>query len=354
MLLTLCAEVKHRQDVAVLRQQRQQQQQQQKLERMTRLRKRTNGAVWQHSFRQTEKGAAADDLEATKLECEEAEFKEEIIRQRSRANSLKIEMFDSEPSVYKNSGDPVLKSPTKPAATVMGTPTCNRGWFADTNRWAPCPPSILRDINASHVTAHSITLTWTDGDDGGAEVTQYNIIMHNDRMLPTRTLTAAPDTLLDGIRAFTVSSLIPHNIYNFTVTAINICGLGPISNDVDICTSTAAPDAPEQVTVDDITATTVRLCWKAPCANGCGIRGYAIHHRINNNGGFTQHTLNTYSNKTVAVVRGLRSDCVYEFCVYALNRVGGGPPSDATDTILLPPEQERELLLPKLVGEHYH
>ncbi len=202
--------------------------------------------------------------------------------------------------------------------------------YDDTLNYArimPNAPSAPRNLQA--IAGNSlVTLTWeAPSSDGGAPITNYKIY---------RGTTSSGKTLLttvDNVLTYTDTGVVNDNTYYYSVSAVNIGGEGPQSNEVyttPTATAPALPDAPTNLNVvagDE----QVVLTWHAPSSDGgATITSYRIY-RGTSSGGETLFT--TVGNVLTYTDTGLTNGQEYFYKVSALNSIGEGPMSNEVNVI---------------------
>ena len=140
---------------------------------------------------------------------------------------------------------------------------------------SPLPPSPGQDAASDQPT--SITLSWSEPNDNGSEITgyyvQYKLVTNNTWIDLTRTA----DKLLE--RTATISNLTPNTRYNVRVLARNDVGDSPYSSESTIRTAAfVAPPAPA-VTVGTITTSSIMVSWTAPSTTHT-IIGYRVQWKL--------------------------------------------------------------------------
>ncbi len=190
----------------------------------------------------------------------------------------------------------------------------------------PGPPT---DAAASTSGGGSATITWVDpaaNDPGG--ITKYNIIANpacpgcTGMTQPVGTATSA-----------TITGLTPGTAYVFTVTATNANGTGDPSNPTSSVTSPTVPYAPTQVNAVGNVNDTVSVNWTDPSAVGSPITQYTVTPSpacplcTGLTGG---------SAATSVTISGLTVGGTYTFTVTATNGLGTGPPSTASNPVVVP------------------
>lgn len=168
-----------------------------------------------------------------------------------------------------------------------------------------------------------IRVTWDAPDDGGAEITHYDVryragsgqfINQND--LPAEGLSL----LLGGLSGSTR--------YEVQVQAANEVGDSGFGRSAVARTTTAAtvPSAPAQPTISLLAATSLRVSWREPNSGGSTITGYRLRYRQS---GGSYRFLSFGATTFNTTIRALTPDRTYEVSVRASNGIGNGDYSPA-------------------------
>ena len=172
------------------------------------------------------------------------------------------------------------------------------------------------------------TVRWTaPAANGGSAITGYVVTPYvGATPKPATTFTSTSTTQ-------TVTGLTNGTTYTFKVAAINAIGTGPMSSASNAVTP-APPTVPGAPTIGTATAgnaqATVR--WTAPAANGgSAITGYVVTPYV----GATPKPATTFtSTSTTQTVTGLTNGTTYTFKVAAINAIGTGPMSSASNAVV--------------------
>ena len=170
------------------------------------------------------------------------------------------------------------------------------------------------------------TVSWTaPAFDGGSPITGYEITAF-DGVLPL------PPVAFDSTATTqTMTGLTNGTSYVFTVRAINAVGSSVPSLASNAVVPATVPGAPTIGTAvaGNLEAT---VSWTAPASNGgSSITGYEVTPYI----GATAQTPIVFSSpETTQSVTGLTIDTTYTFRVAAINGVGSGAQSDASNPVV--------------------
>jgi hypothetical protein len=140
------------------------------------------------------------------------------------------------------------------------------------------------------------------------------------------TVTADPGgiTAAGAGSPITVSGLSNGTAYTFTVTAANKVGTGPSSDPSNSVTPAPVPDAPAILTAEAGNSE-AKVNFKAPASDG----GSKI----------TSYTVTSSSGQKASgptspiIVKGLTNGTPCTFTVTAANKIGSGPPSNASNSV---------------------
>lgn len=175
---------------------------------------------------------------------------------------------------------------------------------------------------------------------GSSAITGYTVTSASTLLgTPVRTCTTT------GATSCTVSNLTNGITYSFTVTATNAAGTGAASAASNAVTpGSAVPSEPRSVTATagDAAAT---VTWVAPTTPGSSaITGYTVTSTPGN------RTCNTTGALTCTVT-GLTNGEAYFFTVRALNSVGTGSPSLASNIVTPRAPESRTIVIAGARGE---
>ncbi len=191
---------------------------------------------------------------------------------------------------------------------------------------APDVPNAPTNASASTNQNGSITVSWTDPANNGSPITGYTLV-------PSPACGSCTYSSLNGasLTSATVSGVTPGGTYSFTVTATNGVGTGAASS---ASNSVVAPNVPGAPTIGTATRgnASASLTWTAPgVTNGSNIIGYAVTPYLN--GTTAQATQTFISTATTETATLLTNGSPYTFTVAAINGVGTGPQSGASNSV---------------------
>ncbi len=189
----------------------------------------------------------------------------------------------------------------------------------------PTVPSAPTNAAAALQPNGTVTASWTDPTNSGSPVTGYTVVPNP----------ACPGCTGTSVSSGTATSsniggLASGTAYTFTVTATNAIGTSSPSSASNSVTTPTVPGAP---TIGTATAGTAQatVTWTAPASNGgSAITGYVVTPYI----GAAAQTPQTFvSTATTEMVTGLANGTSYTFKVAAINGVGTGSQSAASNAV---------------------
>ena len=192
---------------------------------------------------------------------------------------------------------------------------------------APTPPGTPTAVSAA-AGQEQATVNWTaPASNGGSAITSYRVTPYIGAAAQTPISVTAPASskVITGLTAGTA--------YTFTVAAINAIGTGPDSAASNSVTPTAPPQPPGQVTGVSATAgkEQATVSWTAPASNGgSAITSYRVTPYI---GAAAQTPISVTAPATSKVITGLTAGTAYTFTVAAINAIGAGPDSAASNSV---------------------
>jgi ankyrin repeat protein len=187
----------------------------------------------------------------------------------------------------------------------------------------PDAPTIIRTATAGNTSA---TVSWTaPTSDGGSPITDY-VVTPYIGYYPL-----APQTFSSTATTQTITGLTNGTEYRFRVQAINAVGTSAYSKVTNPVTpAITVPGAPTVATAiaGDGQAT---VSWTAPASNGGSpVTGYVVTPYI---GYFPLPSQAFASTATTQVVTGLTNATTYRFRVQAVNAIGTGGYSTASNAV---------------------
>lgn len=189
--------------------------------------------------------------------------------------------------------------------------------FNALKKTVPNPPTRL----TAQAADGSVTLNWMRPDnDGGSAITSYQAISMPDKATcSTR-----------GATHCTINKLNNGQSYIFTVTATNSIGTGPQSLASAPITPATIPSAPQNLSAA-ATNSAALLNWTEPeNSGGAKITGYIITPYMEDQ---AQASIVINTNRTTAIVKGLKNGSVYNFTVAAVNAMGTSAPSPHSNSV---------------------
>ncbi len=216
--------------------------------------------------------------------------------------------------------------------SYTSAPTFPTSTYEATNYWVdPILQPVAAPGQVTGVTAAAgsgnATVSWTAPSSGGP-VTTYTVTPYIGTVAQTpTTVTGSPPAV-----SATIAGLTNNTTYTFTVQASNTSGPGPVSASSNPVTigQQSAPGAPTNVSASPA-SNEAQLSWTAPANGGSAITGYTITVTPSS-GPSTTVPVNTAS-ATSDVVTGLTDGTSYTFTVAAINAIGTGPASSASNAV---------------------
>ena len=179
------------------------------------------------------------------------------------------------------------------------------------------------------VSTNSISMMWSDQSDN-----ELGFLI--ERSLQSGTGYSVVQTTAPNVQTFTNNGLNDDTQYFYRVRAYNAAGFSGYTPVASATTQLAAPIAPSELTLDNITASSIRLNWKD---NSDNETGFEIERSITPGTGFVRITT-TAANVLSFISSGLDQNTTYYYRVRAINPSGQSLYSNeiGATTLLLPPD----------------
>jgi hypothetical protein len=189
-------------------------------------------------------------------------------------------------------------------------------------------------VSATSTATGAATVTWTPPASNtglaaaNGRITSYQVVA-------TPTTGAAITKISNSATAtsFNFTGLTNGTTYTFQVRAVNAFGAGPLSTASGQVSPVGAPGAPTAVVATRGNAQ-ASLTWTAPASDGGSpITGYNVQVRTGTTVVSTLPAGSITVSGTTATVTGLTNGVAYNFRVAAVNAIGTGPLSTASNTV---------------------
>jgi len=199
---------------------------------------------------------------------------------------------------------------TVTAANKIGTGPPSDASNSVTPATVPDAPAIL---TAEADNSEAKVSFEAPASDGGSNITSY-------------TVTSSSGQKASGPTSpITVKGLTNGTPCTFTVMATNKIGTGPPSDSSNSVTPATVPDAPTIVRAKADKAE-AKVSFKAPASNG---GSHITSYTVTSSAGQT-----TSGPASPITVKGLTNGTLYTFTVTATNKIGTGPPSSASNSVM--------------------
>jgi hypothetical protein len=173
----------------------------------------------------------------------------------------------------------------------------------------------------------SVQVSWEEphNNGGSAIITYYIRVLSGGSIL--NTINTQSTSL-----SYTVTGLTNGVVYNFSVAAANIVGIGDYSSETSQVVPVPAATVPGTPNITSVTRgdTEVTVNWSAPSSNGSAITTYYIQPYA---AGSLFNIISTASTATSYTVPGLTNGTSYTFSVAAVNGVGTGSYSSQSSSV---------------------
>ncbi|KAK2546514.1 hypothetical protein Q9966_000289 [Columba livia] len=169
---------------------------------------------------------------------------------------------------------------------------------------------------------------------GGAKILGYFLDQHDPSEPDWHEVNIQPIPQ----RVYTVSNLEEGHLYEFRACAMNMAGVGEVSEPSDLfkCEEWTMPEPgpPYDVRCSEVRDSSLQLRWEAPRYTGAGpVTGYYVEMCEEGSEEWKQITQRPIAT-THMKVSGLETGKCYIFRVKALNKAGTGPPSLPSDPVV--------------------
>ncbi|KAG7522564.1 titin-like [Solea senegalensis] len=177
----------------------------------------------------------------------------------------------------------------------------------------PGPPTNLQVVQASKLV---MVIAWSKPDtDGGSPIIGYHVECKDQSSI----LWTKLNRNLVTEKQFKVTSVEEGLVYEFRVCAENMAGVGPFSNTSDPVAARDQCDPPRNLTVTNITNSSVSLSWDKPeYDGGAKITGYIVERKELPESCWLKCNFTNLLD-TFLEVTGLTEDEQYDFRVTAKN-----------------------------------
>ncbi|XP_029624486.1 titin isoform X1 [Salmo trutta] len=205
----------------------------------------------------------------------------------------------------------------------------------------PGPPTTL---HVAQATKSFMLVTWNEpANDGGSPIIGYHLEMKDYSSIRW---TKTNRGRLIAETEFKVNGVEESLQYEFRVSAENIAGVGPYSKATEPIAARDPCDPPANLTVTDITRTSISLTWSKPENDGgAKVTGYIVERRELPDGCWLKCNF-TNLQETCYDIEGLMEDIQYDFRVIAKNSAGVlSEPSQCTGGITV----KDNVVLPRIV-----
>ncbi len=191
----------------------------------------------------------------------------------------------------------------------------------------PAAPTIgTATASSGATTTGTATVTWTAPvANGGPAITGYELVVSSGGTV-VNTITGIARTATSR----TVTGLVNGRAYTFQVRAVNLFGPGALSAPSNEVTPRGLPGTATALVATRLDSS-ASLSWTAPASDGGSpITGYVLQVR---NGATVVRTDTLSGNITSTLVSGLNNGTAYNFRLQAVNALGTGALSAASNTV---------------------
>ncbi len=198
------------------------------------------------------------------------------------------------------------------------------------------PPAISAlapaSTTVSAITSSSASISWSAPDyNGGASITNFLVQLSIDGGSSWSTVPHAVSTAL----SVSLTGLLPGSSYLVRVAPTNAVGSENFTS-ASFTTVRRNPDSPQNLSVVNISSTSLSLQWQLPVSNGgSSILDYKVE--VSGDSGTTWTVIqHSASNNLGFDVSNLLKNHAYKFRVSAVNIIGVGNPSEVVSVTTLP------------------
>ncbi|XP_012993478.3 titin [Esox lucius] len=180
----------------------------------------------------------------------------------------------------------------------------------------PGPPTALHVAKAAK---SFMMLAWKEpASDGGSPIIGYYLEMKNHSSICWTKINRLPITETE----FKLTRIEESLLYEFRISAENLAGIGAYSNVTEPVAARDPCDPPVNLTVTDITRSSVSLSWSKPENDGgAKVTGYIVECRELPDGCWLKCNFNNLL-ETCFEIMDLTEDVQYDFHVIAKNSAG--------------------------------
>ncbi|OCT78617.1 fibronectin type III domain-containing protein 3B [Xenopus laevis] len=192
---------------------------------------------------------------------------------------------------------------------------------------AQCRPPVLTFLSGT-----CVLISWESPESNGTDISEYRLQWAKEE--------EEPELVYSGTDpCFEISGLLPATDYFCKLQAVNLSGVGPLSDLVSCRTPASVPDAVSNLFVMDdsrletcsvLSLVRLMLGWEEPCSNGSEIISYNID---------LGDIIISVANITTYIIENLQPEATYQIRIQAVNEIGAGPFSNTINvkTNPLPP-----------------
>ena len=131
------------------------------------------------------------------------------------------------------------------------------------------------------------------------------------------------------------SNLTQETTYYYKIASVNGMGTGPFSDPISVTTPTLKPNAINDLTVENITTSSIKISWSILSNLSNRLSGYIIYRSLTDTDYEVIGTITTFT-RTDYTDSGLTPGTIYYYKVAARNSYGDSPLSTAVSVSTLP------------------